>query len=71
MSSITLYKLAQDEVRRLSEECFPCNNEIYVIKSDNVNYASRGLYYNYVEKILKENGYPVIERFGQFFKLAK
>lgn len=71
MSKITLYKLAESEVRRLTEECFPDNKKVYTIKSDHIKFESRGPYYNYVEQILKENGYPVIDRYGQYIKLAR
>ncbi len=71
MSKITLYSSAENEVRRLIKECFPSNKKIYEIKTDNIEFESKGMFLRYVEQILKENGYPVIDRYGQFFKLAR
>lgn len=71
MSKITLYSSAENEVRRLIKECFPCNKKIYEIKTDNIEFEAKGMFLRYVEQILKENGYSIIDRYGQYFKLAK
>ena len=72
MSKLKIYALAEIEARRLIEECFPSEvQNIYEIKSDNISFDVKGTYFKYVERILKENGYNVINRYGPYFKLAR
>ena len=72
MDKLELYAMADEEARRLIDKYFSFDNPYTcIIEADDIPYTLRDIFYNYVEDILKEKGYPIINRRGPYFKIAR